>query len=198
MVFCLYLSRFAISLVTYPWKSKLAKLEDNFSIVLRIFYIDCDDQTSLKAVFVRFFHFFIRFEKLKTLYWTKKAFISIKFRYFHCLSRSLCHLANFFGKVILNFWWRHPIRIQEISTICTNFCVYIFSRILANIKYMKIFILNSTCENRYILSMQKIHISQKKNTKKKYKKCWLIQLFLESINNSSFSIMTCLLILTEN
>ena len=30
LVFCLYLSKFAISLVTYPKKSKLAKLEAYF------------------------------------------------------------------------------------------------------------------------------------------------------------------------
>ena len=41
--------------------------------------------------------------------------------------------------------------------------------------------------------MHKIHISRKwMQIKNMHKKCWVIQLFLESINNNSFPIMNCL------
>ena len=88
-----------------------------------------------------------------------------------------------------------------MSTWCVPILVHIFFTNFVNygqfhkIKWTQKFILNSICKDRYTLSMQKIHFSRKyiqKKKKKKLKKCWLIQLFPESINNNSCSIVTCL------
>ena len=88
-----------------------------------------------------------------------------------------------------------------MSTWCVLILVHIFFTNFVNygqfhkIKCTQKFILNSICKDRYTLSMQKIHFSRKyiqKKKKKKLKKCWLIQLFPESINNNGCSIVTCL------
>ena len=66
--------------------------------------------------------------------------------------------------------------------------------LLEEIRCTENFLLHCICENRYTLSMRKKPYFPKINIQKKKhaQKCWLIQLFLELINNNSFSIVTCL------
>ena len=112
-----------------------------------------------------------------------------------------------FSMNVLEYVWWSPFLLCYIlaedaggdcKCIClkrTDFRVYIFSRILvdfAKSNTRETFFLNSICEKIYTPNKHNINILWRKYAKgNMHKKCWLIQLFLESINNS-LSIVTCL------
>ena len=82
---------------------------------------------------------------------------------------------------------------------CTNLRVYIFSRIsrilvdFTKLNTRKIFFQTAFVEIDTRQVCKKFKFPENKYKKKyMHKKCWLIQLFLESINNNSFSIVACL------
>ena len=72
LVLCLYLSKFENSFVPTPKKVSLQHLKLIFPVILWIFNLKWHDQASLNVPFVRFCLFFIKFKKLKTLYWENK------------------------------------------------------------------------------------------------------------------------------
>ena len=95
-----------------------------------------------------------------------------------------------------------------MSTFSVLYSACIFFREFCNfgqfhkIKYTQNFLFKGICKTRYMRSMQKNSYLPKINTQKKYAQKMLVNaaLFLESINNSSFSIfhlIIFLLILTE-
>ena len=50
MLFCLYLGRIRNSLVVYPQKNKLGKIQADFPVIFIIFDLECHGQTYLKVV----------------------------------------------------------------------------------------------------------------------------------------------------
>ena len=85
-----------------------------------------------------------------------------------------------------------------MSTFSVLYSACIFFREFCNfdqfrkIKYTQEFLFKGICKNGYMRSMQKNSYLPKIKTQKKYAQKVLVNaaLFLESINNSSFSIVT--------
>ena len=65
-LFCLY------SLLNYPQKISLQNFNPLFPLILQIFDLECHGQTSLKVVFVKFSHVFMKFRKLESLHMENK------------------------------------------------------------------------------------------------------------------------------
>ena len=66
-LFCLYIRNFVSSLLNYPQKISLQNLKPLFPLILRIFDLECHDQTSLKVA-----HVFMKFRKLESLHMENK------------------------------------------------------------------------------------------------------------------------------
>ena len=82
-----------------------------------MFNLDCHGQTSLKVSFVTFSLVFMKFRKLEKDYTEKtNNLISIKLKYFHCLSHFLHYETETVFKILFwNFHWTSSTRIQESS-----------------------------------------------------------------------------------
>ena len=77
-----------ISLFTLK-KVHLQNLKLIFPVILQIFDLECHVQTSVKDELIMFRLVFMKVRKLRGLCRGKKISISIKLRYFYCLSNSL-------------------------------------------------------------------------------------------------------------
>ena len=66
-LFRLYIRKFVNSLLNYPQKINLQNFKPPFPLILRIFDLECHDQTSLKVA-----HVFMKFRKLESLHMENK------------------------------------------------------------------------------------------------------------------------------
>ena len=71
-LFCLYITKFVNSLLNYLQKMSLQNFKPPFPLILQIFDLECDGQTSLKVVFVKFGQIFMKFKKLESLHMENK------------------------------------------------------------------------------------------------------------------------------
>ena len=60
--------KFVSSLLNYPQKISLQNFNPLFPLILRIFDLECNGQTSLKVAFERFAHVFMKVSKLESLH----------------------------------------------------------------------------------------------------------------------------------
>ena len=87
-----------------------------FPVILRIFDLKYQAQTSFEVGFVIFGLVFIKFRKIKSLHWENKdPDLQFQLNCFHSLCHSLYYRLNVFKRL---FWisdWRHQIGIWERS-----------------------------------------------------------------------------------
>ena len=84
---------------------RLQNLKQIFLVILRIFHLECHVQTSVKFELVMMVGFvFMKFRKFRSLYRETKSSISIKLKYFYCLSYSLFYRLLLWDKSCLQMF----------------------------------------------------------------------------------------------
>ena len=86
-----------------------------FPVILRIFDLECHGQTSFTVAFVMFPSFSWILEYWKASTGKIKNLITIKLRYFNCISHSLFFWTKVFSKIFVISYWCHQIGIRERS-----------------------------------------------------------------------------------